>query len=230
MSSNPEIVHALLQSFRRQRWQSWLPSYPVEQLLRVYIEPLLMALGWDVQNRYRSSPAKPEVERLDVADLAATRQVCALLLHRPSSWAPPYLVVITRPPLIVHTRRLLAALRATFAESALAIDTLVLTDFTRMRFYTPRPGRPTADLHRWIRQYDLPQRHYMAWWRVLGPSERIGFNPSAFRQYAGKLQILDDSEEDDSDYRDYEPSSAGRSEPASEGYTADDRSEMINEG
>ena len=189
MNHTPVAIHGLLNRFQSEHRQLASADYSAERLCQDYIEPLLMALGWDVANRAGARDNKKPVEPLILSVAATGRRVCAYLLHEQSfRYWRHYLIGVSQPPLAQRAAELLAVLEHTLNRSAVLIETLALTDFAQFCFYDNTPGLQTVGAHKRAQLYSLPCGHYPAWWGELRGLNRLGFNARAFDLYAAKLK------------------------------------------
>lgn len=189
MNHTPVALQGLLERFQRERHQLSGVDYSAERLCQDYIEPLLIALGWDVANYAGARDNKKPVEALFLPVAATGRRVYAYLLHEQSfRYWRHYLIGVSQPPLAKHAAELLAALEHTLNRSTVLIETLALTDFAQLCFYDNTPGLQPAGTCKRAQLYSLPCRHYLAWWGKLRGLNRLGFRPRAFDLYAAKLR------------------------------------------
>ena len=189
MNHTPVVIPDLIARYQREQRQLASDEYSVELLCQDYIEPLLRALGWDVSNRLGVLNKKKPVEVLVLPATAKNANLCAYLLHEQSYhfWRH-YLIGISQPPLAQHTHDLLAALERPLNHSSVLIETLALTDFGQFSFYDNTPGINPVGASQRALLYNLPCRHYPAWWGELRGLSRLGFQKRSFDLYAAKLR------------------------------------------
>src|SRR5450756_2245045 len=77
MNHTPVALQGLLERFQRERHQLSGVDYSAERLCQDYIEPLLIALGWDVANYAGARDNKKPVEALFLPVAATGRRVYA---------------------------------------------------------------------------------------------------------------------------------------------------------
>jgi hypothetical protein len=189
MNHTPVAIHGLLARYKNEYHRLVGTGYNSEQLCQDYIEPLLMALGWDVTNSTGVRDEKKPVEALLLKAVTGSSYVYAYLLHEQSyRYWRHYLIGVSQPPLERYSTELLALLEHTLNRSSFLIETLALTDFSKFHFYDNTPGSHPAGGPKRARLYSLPCRHYPAWWGELHGWDRLGFNPRAFDLYAAKLR------------------------------------------